>query len=896
MKPKLCLHLGIAGLSAAAVFGLARVSGGPSLHAGFQSRIGHLNIESPQVNPIVVSRDGRRIYACNTANDTLSVFDTGTRTLQAEIPVGLQPVSVAVRPDDAVLYVSNHLSDTISVVDPTLGIIITTIQDVVPVGDPNNPDPQAGISRFGEPAQVAFNAAGTRAFVALSEMNQVAIIDAQAHTILSRIDLNGSLSLPSGEKVILEDPRALTILANGRFLAVAAFESGNRSETQFPPFVPALIPSDCNSADQDLLKGFLAQLSFKGDILTNPSIPDRDVVVIDTVTSQPLAILNDAGTLLYGLASRPNTFTFFLTHTDARNTLNGATALGKRPWLNRMSRVVYNALPKTFTTTGVFDLDAPESGVPDPNQPAAVPYGIALAADGNTAYVTAASSDRLLFVNAAGAVTRRVVVGAHPTGVAVNPTIAELYVLNRLDNTISVVDQNLGSVLDTIVLGSDPLDPDVREGAKVIHGASFSETGTFSCASCHPAGGQDQLSWDLGGQDPNSGADLVGPRVVQTLRGLDGTAKFHWDGIFPTLLDLVIGTIEGPVMSGSIDPSLAAKGETYLESIPHIPGPHRRPDDLPSLNAVKGLGKFFSAGEPCATVNCHAAPFWTSQGVENSTPPIEAVSTRALNERNQILHDGRNSMLAVLQCFDFYEDRIDSEAGIRSFLFTFFGDLQTTAQQDEILAFFDETSTGLPGVLGAQVTLTDANLHDPFQIELFFRIWDETVVEKALLTADGLYLGAVTHLEWDKAQDLFIGQGVTATIANLVSAIDSGNAILTFTARLAQEAEAPMPEFLEIRKDPNTPTFGTLVTLPIGSIQDLTFKGRNFVQRSRLFVDGFEWPTPLTFVDSETLTLHVDPVGGSDGDIFALEIQGPLGRFTNELPVKTVTPGTVGQP
>ena len=59
------------------------------------------NFESPQVHPLAVTPDGTRLLAVNSPNATLSVFQLtgGAPVLTAEIPVGLEPVSVAARND-----------------------------------------------------------------------------------------------------------------------------------------------------------------------------------------------------------------------------------------------------------------------------------------------------------------------------------------------------------------------------------------------------------------------------------------------------------------------------------------------------------------------------------------------------------------------------------------------------------------------------------------------------------------------------------------------------------------------------------------------------------------------------------------------------------------------------
>src|SRR5690242_10857253 len=76
--------------------------------------------ESGQVRPLAVSPNGQHVYAVNTPDGRLEVFRVRSWGLehQASVSVGLEPVAVAVRSNNEV-WVVNHLSDSISVVDVT---------------------------------------------------------------------------------------------------------------------------------------------------------------------------------------------------------------------------------------------------------------------------------------------------------------------------------------------------------------------------------------------------------------------------------------------------------------------------------------------------------------------------------------------------------------------------------------------------------------------------------------------------------------------------------------------------------------------------------------------------------------------------------------------------------
>src|ERR1700758_4207502 len=77
-----------------------------------------VTFESGQVRPLALSPDGTRLFAVNTPDDRLEIFDVDAAGLRhrESVPVGLEPVAVTARTDGEV-WVVNHLSDSVSVVD-----------------------------------------------------------------------------------------------------------------------------------------------------------------------------------------------------------------------------------------------------------------------------------------------------------------------------------------------------------------------------------------------------------------------------------------------------------------------------------------------------------------------------------------------------------------------------------------------------------------------------------------------------------------------------------------------------------------------------------------------------------------------------------------------------------
>ena len=77
----------------------------------------YLNFESSQTNPVRLSPDGTRLFAVNTPDARLSVFDHASPSsprLIAEIPVGIEPVSVNPLSNDEVWVVNQESEDSIS--------------------------------------------------------------------------------------------------------------------------------------------------------------------------------------------------------------------------------------------------------------------------------------------------------------------------------------------------------------------------------------------------------------------------------------------------------------------------------------------------------------------------------------------------------------------------------------------------------------------------------------------------------------------------------------------------------------------------------------------------------------------------------------------------------------
>src|SRR5580658_4781872 len=173
-----------------------------------------VNFEGAQTNPIRISADGTRLFAVNTPNGTLSVFDItqpSSPALIVEIPVGIDPVSVNINPNvsgNNEAWVVNQISNSVSVVSVSEGIVTDTLYAKA------------------EPADVVFAGAGL-AFVSIARSNLVNVYSASTHVLVQSIPLTG------------EEPRALAVSPNGSTVYVTFALSGNHTTIVPESIAPA---------------------------------------------------------------------------------------------------------------------------------------------------------------------------------------------------------------------------------------------------------------------------------------------------------------------------------------------------------------------------------------------------------------------------------------------------------------------------------------------------------------------------------------------------------------------------------------------------------------------------------------------------------------------------------
>ncbi len=185
------------------------------------------------------------------------------------------------------------------------------------------------------------------------------------------------------------------------------------------------------------------------------------------------------------------------------------------------------------------------------------------------------------------------------------------------------------------------LNPDlVQRGAFVFMDPRSSADGQRSCATCHPGGGSNGLTYRAGVEvEPRT----PGARNVPALRGLWQTPPYLWDGslsdirsVFERMLAVEMG---GATLA---DYDLAAL-EAYVLAFEPFDRGRLKPDGTPvepaTLSARRGAGVYKQAG--CDT--CHPAPvFALPENHDMGTGfQIDIPTLRGLSATPPYGHDGR---------------------------------------------------------------------------------------------------------------------------------------------------------------------------------------------------------------------------------------------------------------
>ncbi len=598
-----------------------------------------INYETPHVSPIALTPDGTKVLVINSADNRLEVFDlTGLQPRSlGTVAVGLDPVSVRAR-SNTEAWVVNHISDSISVISLTTMNVVRTIQ----TGD--------------EPADVVFAGIPQRAFISLSQENQIMVLDPADPSVAPiYINIEG------------EDPRQLAVSPDGTKIYVAVFESNNNTTilgshqganvvsgrdsptagvnpvpntgSLFTPPINSLLPveppqmgmivrkntsgswMDDNNRDwTDWVSGSKA---FKTDRISGWDVVDNDVVVIDAATlavSYMTGMMNlcmaldvkpsgdvtvvgtDATNEIRFISNLKSRFVRVKMATANTRNLNAPTVQDLNPHLTYTdAQIAQQASASTFSQALV------DKSIGDPR-------AIKWNSKGTFAYIAGMGSNNVVVIDGAGnQVGAPITVGEGPTGIAVDSPRGKVYVLNKFSATLSTINARTNTVQSTVTL-FDPTPDSIVNGRKFLYNTKLtSGLGQTACAGCHADGRMDKLAWDLGDPagDMTPLADLncgygveterechdfhpmKAPMVTQTLQDIIGHEPHHWRGDKKGIEDFNGAFTDLQGRPSKITDTEMQQLEDFLASITLPPNPYRNFDNsLPTALNLKGHESF----------------------------------------------------------------------------------------------------------------------------------------------------------------------------------------------------------------------------------------------------------------------------------------------------------------
>ena len=544
---------------------LLTLLGGVCLSAGAaHAQVSFVAFESGHVRPIVLSPDGTRLFAVNTPDNTLEIFNvtTGGLSLAGSVPVGMEPVAVAARTNTEV-WVVNHLSDSISIVD--LSGAVPIVSRTLLVGD--------------EPRDIVFaGTGGQRAFITTAHRGQhrtqtsIAGVFTPANPANPRFTTPGigradvwvfdALALGNtigGNPVDVltffsDTPRALA--TDGTNVYVAAFMSGNQTTTINETLVPNGFdgapaqggapggvpgPNDSNLGPGAPETGVIVR--FDGthwkdavnrdwDALVPFSLPDNDVFALNANTLAQGTIFSSVGTILFNMAINPVSGKIYVTNTESPNHIRfeGPGVHGGTTVQGRLSESRVTILDPSGPSQDVQHLNRhinysalhTDPGANHATIDAQISHSLAtplqptISSDGETIYIPAFGSSKIgVFTRAeledpafeanfdptAQSADYLTTLGGGPTGVALDEANGRLYVMTRFNNSIEVIELGTGTTSTVLALHNPEPDSVITGRPFLYDAAATSGNGEASCASCHIFADFDALAWNLGDPD-----------------------------------------------------------------------------------------------------------------------------------------------------------------------------------------------------------------------------------------------------------------------------------------------------------------------------------------------------------------------------------------------------------
>lgn len=531
----------------------------------FSGRMVYAAEDTPQVEStgyaspleLLFSPDGARLYVLCQESEEIRVLDAASYRVIKVIAVGHVPRGFFLSPDGLRLFVTNSWDDTLSVIDTKTLVVVATW----PVG--------------AEPSSVVEDRQGKRLFVANRISNDVVVLDAQTGA---------------------EEKR----LVGGRGASYLAMSPDGKR-------------------------------IFATHVYPNPSSyrtpPESEITVIDATRAVVVERIP-----LHAIAG------VFHAALSADGRLGVVAEYHPKNLVTLAHLEHGGAFEDTLTLFGA-DVGRPvEVPLDELEHYASQPFGVAIAPDKSRIYVTSGGSEMVTVIDvprllryihahpvdfaqdlsaSANYVVTRIAVGMNPRGLTLTRDGRRLFVANRLDDTISVIDTRTIRVTTTIKLDGTKKISALRRGEQTFYTSRYSFQGQIGCANCHIDSTFDGITWNL--EPDGFGRNTVDNKLIE---GIKDTQPYKWTGTNPN-----IPTECGPRTekyfwrSENYDDLALADLASYLRSLEPRPNRWRSAESMLSPAQERGKAIFGRVvdkfGKPIIETNrcsyCHSGPKGTNQ-------------------------------------------------------------------------------------------------------------------------------------------------------------------------------------------------------------------------------------------------------------------------------------------
>jgi len=546
----------------------------------------------PSPDDLVISPDGARLYAVCSETNELAIIDLKGKSVIGRIPVGRVPRGIAISRDGARVYVANSWSDNVSEIDLAAGRVLRTLP--------------AGF----EPTGAALDNHGFL-YVANRLGNDVSVIDLKSGADIRRLQAGQGASWMTA--------------------------SGDGSRI----FVTHIYPDP---------GGFR-------------SPPESEITEIDTarqIVAARRQLHNVAG--VFHVALTADGRLGIAAQMRPKNLIPLAHV--EHGWVFGDSIALFGEAAGGIVQLPLDEIESFFS----------LPFGVAIAPDASRVYLSASGSNEVAVLDlrrllaaarsssaasltndlsaSARYVTARIPVGHNPRTVVLSPDGATLYVANRLDDTISVIDTARAAVTGSISLGAPASLTAERRGERLFYSSYYSWNHQFGCANCHLDSTFDKLSWDL--EPDGFGMDILDNRALEEI---GDTAPYKWNGSNPDLQ-----TECGPRTERFFFRSQGFRGDDledlvhYIKSIPLRPNRFRLPKGELTPAQERGQAIFERTRKKDGTpipdelqcFVCHSGPYYTNQQMADvgtgkptdRSPRLDIPQLTNVVYSSPFLHDG----------------------------------------------------------------------------------------------------------------------------------------------------------------------------------------------------------------------------------------------------------------